>query len=76
MKVITSFFAAAPAVWSVKVTPFNLTIRACALAVVESSIVQTYEPAEVNPAEPFRVTALGPFVFGIVNEPVTTCCDV
>jgi len=76
MKEITSFFAAAPEVWSVKVTPFNLTYFACALAVVESAIVQKYELTELNAAEPSRVTALGPFEFGIVNVPVTACCDV
>ena len=76
MNEITSFFAAAPDVWSVKVTPFSLTYFAWALAVVESAIVQTYELAEVNAAEPLSVTALGPFEFGIVNVPVTTWVDV
>jgi hypothetical protein len=38
--------------------------------------VQTYELAEANAAAPLRVTVLGPFEFGIVNVPVTECCDV
>lgn len=38
--------------------------------------VQKYELVAVNTAEPLRVTVLGPFVFGMVNVPVTTCCEV
>jgi hypothetical protein len=37
-------------------------------------MVQKYVLVEVYAAEPVRVTVLGPFVFGIVNVPVTTCC--
>ena len=44
--------------------------------VVASLIVQKYELAAVNAAEPLKVTVLGPFVFAIVNVPVTRCCDV
>lgn len=76
MRVITSFFAAAPAVWSVKVVPLVLTILAWALAVVTSVIAQPYVPDEVNAAAPLSVTVLGPFVFGMTNVPVTACCAV
>jgi hypothetical protein len=75
MKSIASFFADFPTVWSVKAVPLVLTSLA-ALTVVASLIVQKYEPVEVNTAEPLKVTVLGPLVFGIVNVPVTTCCDV
>jgi 4-amino-4-deoxy-L-arabinose transferase-like glycosyltransferase len=75
MKSIASFFAPFPTVWSVKAVPLVLMSLA-ALAVVASLTVQKYELVEVNAAEPLRVTVLGPFVFGIVNVPVTTCCDV
>jgi hypothetical protein len=37
-------------------------------------MVQTYVLAEENAPAPLRVTVLGPFVFAIVNVPVTTCC--
>jgi hypothetical protein len=38
-------------------------------------VKQLYELAELNAAEPLRVMVLGPFGFGIVKVPVTTCCD-
>jgi hypothetical protein len=76
MKSIASFFAAGPAVESVKAEPLVFTSLAWALAVVPSLIVQTYVLVDVNTAEPAKVTVLGPFEFGIVNVPVTTCCDV
>jgi len=75
MKEILSFFAAAPIVVSVKAVPLVFTSFGLASVVVESLIVQTYALAEVNAAEPLRVTVLGPFVFGMVNVPVTACCD-
>lgn len=75
MKLITSFFADAPTVASVKAVPLVVTSFAWAPAVVASLRAQKYELAELNTAEPASVTVLGPFEFGIVNVPVTACCD-
>jgi hypothetical protein len=72
MKEITSFFAEFPEVWSVKVVPVFVT--SVALGPLASLMLQTYELAEVNAAEPLRVTVLGPLVFGIVKLPATPCC--
>jgi hypothetical protein len=59
----------------VKAVPLVLTSLA-APVVVASLTLQKYELVEVNAAEPVKVTVLGPFEFGIVNVPVTRCCDV
>src|SRR5580765_5258336 len=74
MKEITSFCAAGPDVWRVNAVPLVFTSFAWALAVVASLMAQKYELAEMNAAELLKVTVLGPFVFGIVNVPVTACC--
>ena len=58
-----------------KAVPLVLTSLAAAV-VVTSLMVQKYVLVEVNAAEPVKVTVLGPFVFAIVNVPVTKCCDV
>jgi hypothetical protein len=57
---------------SVKAVP--LVITSFAFGPVASLMVQTYVLAEENAPAPLRVTVLGPFVFAIVNVPVTTCC--
>ena len=75
MNEITSFIAAGPTVWRVKVVPLVGTSIAWAPAVVASLMAQKYELPELNADKPLKVTVLGPFVFGIVNLPVTACCD-
>jgi hypothetical protein len=67
-----SFLALLPCVWSVNVVPLVIARRA--LGPFASLIAQKYELAELNAAEPVSVTVLGPFVFAILNVPVTTCC--
>jgi hypothetical protein len=59
----------------VKAVPLVLTSFTPPLLLVKSCVKQVYELAELNTAEPLRVMVLGPFVFGIVRVPVTTCCD-
>ena len=74
MKEIVSFFADDPVVCSVKVEPLFVTSQA--LGPLASLTVQMYELDDVKTAEPVSVTVVGPFVFGIVNVPLTTCCDI
>jgi hypothetical protein len=60
---------------SVKAVPLVRTSFTPLLLLVKSCVKQVYELAELNAAKPLRVIVLGPFVFGMVEVPVTTCCD-